>query len=226
MPQSLLSSYQKKNDRFDEMLAEDGCVRPSWQPFLAHLAAATPEQMRHRLDYVRRRILENGVTYNVYADPQGADRPWELDPLPLILSPGEWQELAGAVTQRARLLNAVLKDLYGPQTLITDGSLPAALVFGHNNFLWPCQGIRPPGDTYLHLYAADLARSPDGRWWVIADRTQAPIGCRLRARKPDHRRPRFFPSSSATCTSSISPRSSANFRTVSPIGPRVPTKRR
>ncbi len=176
MPQSLLSSYQKKNDRFDEMLAEDGCVRPSWQPFLAHLAAATPEQMRHRLDYVRRRILENGVTYNVYADPQGADRPWELDPLPLILSPGEWQELAGAVTQRARLLNAVLKDLYGPQTLITDGSLPAALVFGHNNFLWPCQGIRPPGDTYLHLYAADLARSPDGRWWVIADRTQAPSG--------------------------------------------------
>ena len=176
MPQSLLSSYQKKNDRFDEMLAEDGSVRPSWQPFLAHLAAATPEQMRHRLDYVRRRILENGVTYNVYADPQGADRPWELDPLPLILSPGEWQELASAVTQRARLLNAVLKDLYGPQTLINDGSLPAALVFGHNNFLWPCQGIRPPGDTYLHLYAADLARSPDGRWWVIADRTQAPSG--------------------------------------------------
>jgi uncharacterized circularly permuted ATP-grasp superfamily protein len=87
MPQSLLSSYLKKTDRFDEMLAEDGSVRPSWQPFVAHLDAATPEQMRHRLDYVRRRILENGVTYNVYADPKGADRPWELDPLPLILSP-------------------------------------------------------------------------------------------------------------------------------------------
>jgi uncharacterized circularly permuted ATP-grasp superfamily protein len=150
MPRSLLSSYQKKTDRFDEMLAEDGSVRPSWQPFVAHLDAATPEQMRHRLDYVRRRILENGVTYNVYADPKGADRPWELDPLPLILSPAEWQELASAVTQRARLLNAVLKDLYGPQDLLKDGSLPPALVFGHNNFLWPCQGsssLARPGCT-------------------------------------------------------------------------------
>jgi uncharacterized circularly permuted ATP-grasp superfamily protein/uncharacterized alpha-E superfamily protein len=158
------------------MLADDGSLRSSWQPFVAHLDAATPEQMRHRLDYVRRRILENGVTYNVYADPKGADRPWELDPLPLILSPAEWRQLAAAVTQRARLLNAVLKDLYGPQELLQDGSLPPALVFGHNNFLWPCQGIRPAGDTWLHLYAADLARSPDGRWWVIADRTQAPSG--------------------------------------------------
>ena len=132
--------------------------------------------MRHRIDYVRRRILENGVTYNVYADPKGADRPWEVDPLPLILSPTEWQELASAVSQRARLLNAVLGDLYGPQELLKDGTLPPALIYGHNNFLWPCRGIRPPGDTYLHLYAADLARSPDGRWWVIADRTQAPSG--------------------------------------------------
>ncbi|MCM8596573.1 circularly permuted type 2 ATP-grasp protein [Accumulibacter sp.] len=176
MSLTLLSSYPRKADRFDEMLAEDGGVRPSWQGFVAHLEAATTEQMRHRIDYARRRILENGVTYNVYADPKGADRPWELDPLPLILSADEWRQLASAVTQRARLLNAVLGDLYGSQRLLNDGSLPPALVFGHNNYLWPCQGIHPPGGTYLHLYAADLARSPDGQWWVIADRTQAPSG--------------------------------------------------
>ena len=176
MPPSLVSFYPRKTDRFDEMLADDGSVRPSWLSFVTQLDAATPEQMRHRLDYVRRRILENGVTYNVYADPKGADRPWELDPLPLILSPGEWQQVAAAVTQRARLLDAVLRDLYGPQSLLHDGSLPPALIFGHKNFLWPCRGLRPPGDIHLHFYAADLARSPDGRWWVIADRTQAPSG--------------------------------------------------
>ncbi|WP_301103334.1 circularly permuted type 2 ATP-grasp protein [Propionivibrio sp.] len=168
--------YQRKTDRFDEMIAANGEVRPSWQSFFDHLNAATPEQMRHRLSYVRQRILENGVTYNVYADPEGTDRPWELDPLPLILSAGEWHEISSAITQRARLLNAVLGDLYGAQTLIKDGTLPPALVYGHNGFLWPCQGITPPGDSWLHLYAADLARSPDGRWWVIADRTQAPSG--------------------------------------------------
>ncbi|MFB0935899.1 MAG: circularly permuted type 2 ATP-grasp protein [Propionivibrio sp.] len=176
MPRSLLANYPRKTDRFDEMLAENGQLRPSWRSFFDHLDSATPAQMRHQLDYVRRRILENGVTYNVYADPKGADRPWELDPLPMILAQAEWDEISLAVTQRARLLNALLGDLYGPQNLLKDGNLPPALVFGHNGFLWPCQGIRPPGDTWLHLYAADLARSPDGRWWVIADRTQAPSG--------------------------------------------------
>ena len=33
-----------------------------------------------------------------------------------------------------------------------------------------------PGDVYLHNYSADLARSPNGKWWVIADRTQTPSG--------------------------------------------------
>ena len=176
MPRSLLANYPRKTDRFDEMLAENGQLRPPWRSFLDHLGSATPAQMRHQLDYVRRRIQENGVTYNVYADPKGADRPWELDPLPMILAQSEWDDISRAVTQRARLLNALLGDLYGPQKLLKDGNLPPALVFGHNGFLWPCQGIRPPGDTWLHLYAADLARSPDGRWWVIADRTQSPSG--------------------------------------------------
>ncbi|WP_319239224.1 circularly permuted type 2 ATP-grasp protein [uncultured Propionivibrio sp.] len=176
MPRSLLANYPRQTDRFDEMLAENGQLRPSWKAFFDHLDSATPAQMRHQRDFVRRRILENGVTYNVYADPKGADRPWELDPLPLILSQKEWSGIASAVTQRARLFNALLGDLYGEQRLLRDGNLPAALVYGHNGFLWPCQGMRPPDDIWLHLYAADLARSPDGQWWVIADRTQAPSG--------------------------------------------------
>lgn len=176
MPRSLLTNYPRKTDRFDEMLDGDGRLRSSWQIFFRHLDNATPAQMRHQLDYVRHRILENGVTYNVYADPKGADRPWELDPLPMILAHDEWSAISAAVIQRARLLNALLGDLYGEQRLLRDGSIPPALVYGHNGFLWPCQGIRPPGGIWLHLYAADLARSPDGRWWVIADRTQSPSG--------------------------------------------------
>ena len=96
MPRSLTSTYPKKSDRFDEMIAGNGQLRPAWQSFYDHLNAASPEQMRHRLNFVRRRIQENGITYNVYADPNGADRPWELDPLPLILSAGEWQDISKA----------------------------------------------------------------------------------------------------------------------------------
>ena len=74
------------------------------------------------------------------------------------------------------LLDALLADLYGPQRLIAEGLVPPELPFGHPNFLWPCHGVVPRGGTWLHVYAADLARAPDGRWWVLADRTQAPSG--------------------------------------------------
>ncbi|MGE5945205.1 MAG: circularly permuted type 2 ATP-grasp protein, partial [Betaproteobacteria bacterium] len=176
MARTLLAIYPQSARRYDEMLTTDGEVRPHWRQFFQHLDQVSPEEMHQRLDFVDRRIQENGVTYNVYADPNGADRPWALDPLPLIIAPDEWAEVSAAVAQRARLFNAMLADLYGEQRLLADGLLPPALVYGQHGYLWPCRGVHPPGGVWLHHYAVDLARSPDGRWWVIADRTQAPSG--------------------------------------------------
>lgn len=172
----LLAHYRRSDAVYHELLDAEGAVRPHWRALLDHLRRCTPEQLRQRQALLARQIQENGVTYNVYADPDGADRPWELDLLPNIIPAEEWQQLAAGVAQRATLLNAVLADIYGPQRLIADGLLPAELVFGHNNFLWACQGLQPPGGTWLHLYAVDLARAADGSWWVTADRTQAPSG--------------------------------------------------
>ena len=76
----------------------------------------------------------------------------------------------------ARLLNAVLADLYGEGRLLAEGLLPPAIIHGHHNYLWQCRGLEPAGGAFLNLYGCDLARSPDGRWWVIADRTQGPSG--------------------------------------------------
>ena len=176
MSRTLLAIYAQSPRRYDEMLAAQGAVRPHWKKFLGHLDAVAPEEMRRRLDFAEQRIQENGVTYNVYADPNGADRPWALDPLPLIIPPEEWAEVSAAVAQRATLLNAMLADLYSDQTLLSEGLLPPALVYGQHGYLWPCRGVKPPGGIWLHNYAVDLARSPNGRWWVIADRTQAPSG--------------------------------------------------
>jgi len=173
---SLLAAYERDPRHFHEMIDAHGAIRPQWRRLLADLEASTPLQMRHRLDFIARQIREDGITYNVYADAKGADRPWELDLLPNILAAAEWSTLAAAIAQRASLLNDVLADLYGPQRLLHEGLLPADLVYGHTNFLWPCLGLHPPGGTFLHVYAADLARAPDGSWWVVADRTQAPSG--------------------------------------------------
>jgi uncharacterized circularly permuted ATP-grasp superfamily protein/uncharacterized alpha-E superfamily protein len=163
--------------RYDELTDSTGGMRAHWRPLIDRLRAdETPDAVRRSLELTRRLIVENGVTYNVYADPQGADRPWALDPLPFVLPAAEWQAIEAGVAQRAKMLNALLADLYGPQRLLAEGHLPAELPFGHPNYLWPCHGIRPLDGQWLNVYAADLARAPDGRWWLLADRTQAPSG--------------------------------------------------
>jgi len=163
--------------RYDELTDSQGAMRAHWRPLIDRLRADdSPDAVRRSLELTRRLVVENGVTYNVYADPQGTDRPWALDPLPFVLPAAEWRQIEKGVSQRARLLNALLSDLYGQQRLLAEGHIPAELPFGHPNYLWPCHDLRPVDGTWMHVYAADLARGPDGRWWLLADRTQAPSG--------------------------------------------------
>jgi uncharacterized circularly permuted ATP-grasp superfamily protein/uncharacterized alpha-E superfamily protein len=176
MRETRLETYSSDSRRYDELLDRSGVVRAHWRPLVDRLALDGAESVRRGAELARRLIVENGVTYNVYADPQGRDRPWVLDPLPLLLTAAEWREIELGVTQRARLLDGLLADLYGPQRLLADGLVPPELPFGHPNFLWPCHGLLPKGENWLHIYAVDISRSADGRWWALADRTQTPSG--------------------------------------------------
>src|SRR5262249_34944588 len=133
-------------------------------------------ELKTRRDAGSRLVQEHGITYNVYADPQGLERPWQLDPIPFLIAADEWRTLENALIQRAILLNRILADCYGEQKLVRSGLLPPALVFAQPYFLRACHGIRPARDTFLHVYGADVARAPDGRGWVISDRTQIPTG--------------------------------------------------
>lgn len=172
----LIADYPPDPGRYDELFAGPDTPRAHWLRMFEELADASPAALASRLALVERDVRDSGVTYNVYADPQGQDRPWDLDVLPLILPGEEWRAIVDGITQRARLLNAVLADLYGPASLLADGALPARLVLAHSGYLRPACGSQPPGGVFLHSYAADLARSADGRWWVLGDRTQAPSG--------------------------------------------------
>ncbi len=169
-------SYLTSADSFDEMVSTDGVFRPQWKDFVSQIEALGLTELRQRWEEAKLLIRENGVTYNVYGDPRGMDRPWELDPIPLLLEAGEASRIEAGLTQRARLLDLVLSDLYGPQRLLSAGLLPPPLVYGHPGFLHPCHGLKVPGNRYLHLYAADVGRGPDGAFRVLADRTQAPSG--------------------------------------------------
>ncbi len=163
-------------DHYHELLDETGQPRAHWQPFIQSLLTLSPEQLRKRMESVQRQVQDNGVTYNVYADTHGLQRPWDLDVLPLMLPQDEWQHIAGAVAQRATLLNQILLDIYGGQQLLKTGQLPPALVYGHDGFLRDCVGMAHYDNIALHSYAVDIARAPNGQWWVVSDRTQAPTG--------------------------------------------------
>ncbi len=172
----LFDTYTVADWTYDEVFTTTGERRSHWDCVIPFLEALGSSGLTRSWEQARRMIHDNGVTFNVYGDPQGMDRPWELDAIPWVLPETEWEALEAAVVQRARLLNAILSDVYGQQTLLEQGVLPPELVFAHPGFLRPCHGLPVLDNCYLHFYAVDLGRAPDGRWWVLADRAQSPAG--------------------------------------------------
>ncbi|AMV72744.1 hypothetical protein DBW_2407 [Desulfuromonas sp. DDH964] len=168
--------YATRLGTYDEMQATAGAVLPHWGQLLKSLAAFGGQGLARRRQEAERLLRENGVTYNVYNDPEGNLRPWQLDPIPLLLGSEEWLRLERGLQQRAELLDRVLADLYGEQALIRDGLLPLELVHCHAGFQRSCVGVPVMGGRHLVLYAANLARGPEGRMWVLDDRSQAPSG--------------------------------------------------
>ncbi|HLW90897.1 MAG TPA: circularly permuted type 2 ATP-grasp protein [Roseiarcus sp.] len=158
----------------DEFIAADGERRPHWLRLLNALAALPPEEFEHRFAAADRRIRDLGVSYRVHGE--AAERDWPLGRIPLLLPESEWREIARGVEQRAELLERLLADVYGEGRLVSEGVLPAAAIAGSKDYLPQMRGVKPPGGRWLRLYAAELGRGPDGRWWVLGDRTQAPSG--------------------------------------------------
>jgi uncharacterized circularly permuted ATP-grasp superfamily protein/uncharacterized alpha-E superfamily protein len=168
--------YAPIDGYWDEAVLPSGFPRRHWRQLAVAIRRMGFRQFNRYWQSGVQLLREASVSNNVANDPWRNERPLPLDPIPLLIAEDEWTHIERAVIQRAALLNAMLFDLYGKQRLMYEQHLPPALVFGNPQFLRPCFGITPPEGVYLHTYAADLARSPDGFWWVIADRTQAPAG--------------------------------------------------
>lgn len=174
---SIADGYAPPSSHWDELLPGSGDgPSPTWQPVLRILDEIGGENLARREELARRIVEEHGVTYNVYSDPRGPHRLLELDPIPFVVGPADWARIEEGIAQRGRLLELVLADLYGPQSLLTSGALPAELAFGHASYLRAARRLAPAGGRWLTTFAADLSRGPDGQWWVMGDNTQAPSG--------------------------------------------------
>jgi uncharacterized circularly permuted ATP-grasp superfamily protein len=172
---SLLRVLPVRDGHWDELLDSSGSLREPWRQFFELLGDDGIAGLEHNTASVAQQIRDNDISYNVYAD-KGEPRPWALDLLPLLIGEAEWAEIEQGVIQRAQLLNAVVADVYGPQTLLQRGQLPPALVFGHPGYLRSVRGFTPPGGQYLQVVAVDLARAANGNWTVMSHRTEAPSG--------------------------------------------------
>jgi uncharacterized circularly permuted ATP-grasp superfamily protein/uncharacterized alpha-E superfamily protein len=163
---------------WDELRAADSRLHAPWQRFAQCLSSPgdLAADLDRRVGQLTQQLRQDGVTHNVFSDEGVASRAWSLELLPLIIQPAEWAGIEAGVVQRAAVLEAALADLYGPQQLLHEGLLPPALLLRHPGFLRPMVGVQPPGGLRLHIVAFDLARGPDGRWWLVAQRTQGPSG--------------------------------------------------
>jgi uncharacterized circularly permuted ATP-grasp superfamily protein/uncharacterized alpha-E superfamily protein len=155
----------------DEFIGGDGQPRASWRKFFELLDADDSERS---LSVADRRMRDIGISYRVHGESR--ERAWSMSRLPLLIEEDDWKEIVAGLTQRASVIEALLADVYGAGRLVAEGILPAAVVAGNREYLRPLVGLKPPGGRWMHLYAADIGRGPDGRWWVLGDRAQAPSG--------------------------------------------------
>ncbi len=166
-------------------------LTPAWESFLSAAAAQGPQALDKKQADLAQQIHKNGVTYNVYAPTASesastfaqvsgqthpGSRPWSLDLFPMLINSEEWQTIETGVLQRAKLLEGIMADVYGPQNLLKNALLPAALTQGHRGYLRSMHGASLAGGRHLHIVAFDIARSPSNQWWLVAQRTQAPSG--------------------------------------------------
>ena len=172
----LLDGYHPREGMSDEMMRGDGTLREAWQPFIDFLSGRTREDLAQRFARGDQYLRDAGVFFRQYTTTGSTERDWPLSHIPVVIGAGEWARLSEGIVQRAELLERVMADLYGPGKLVSDGLLPPELVARNPEWLRPIVGIQPRSGHFLHFLAFELGRSPDGSWFVLGDRTQAPSG--------------------------------------------------
>ena len=173
----VLPNTTQQTPGYDEAFDPDGKPRDHWAAFMAQYQLLSGAGLQDRLNRARQLTADAGLSLGYHSGSR--DQPhWLFDVMPLIITGPEWRQLEAAIQQRARVLDHLLADLYGPQETLRRGLFPPYLVYGNPNYLRPLRHVDEPVKQrrQLSVYAVDLVRRPDGQWTIVADRTQVPTG--------------------------------------------------
>jgi uncharacterized circularly permuted ATP-grasp superfamily protein/uncharacterized alpha-E superfamily protein len=141
-------------------------------PPFPSLPSAQIRPLRNRL---RQSIRDAGLTDLSPSPDESRDAFWELEPTPLIIPPEEWRQLEDGLRQRARLANAFLCDLYGPQEAMQAKIVPPEHALADPYYRRPCLGLSPDRLDPASLIRFDLVKTRAG-WHVTDTHTNAPVG--------------------------------------------------
>ncbi len=174
--QKLFANYAPPAGVYDEAMVGVGQPRPEWNAAIAHIESMGEADLRKRWQQAQAHIQRDGITFNPHDKDGLVSRPWTLDAIPMVLSDVEWTALTERLSQRARVLEALLADLFGEQVLLKEKILPPSVLFGHPAWYPAYQNLYSGDQRYLTYCVTDLARAPDGVWWATGDRTRSPFG--------------------------------------------------
>jgi glutamate---cysteine ligase / carboxylate-amine ligase len=158
---------------YDEALRWDRRPRATHAGLLSGLCQREPMMLAEHLGHLERLQISAGAVFR----PTGSDLPLALplDLIPRVLAGEEWSKLQGGTAQRARALDAFVRDIYGDRAIVRDGIIPESVVRDSPGYV-PASSTAWPGARRTHVCGFDLVRDAEGRWRVLEDNVRVPSG--------------------------------------------------
>lgn len=173
---TLLQHYTAHPQAYDEAFTQPGQTRAPYRTLMEKLAEFSSDELTFRQRASDATFLSQGITFTVYGDTQGTERPFPFDLLPRILTGKEWAHLEAGLTQRVQALNLFLYDVYHDGKVFRDGIVPYDLIASCKHYRREMRGVSVPQNAYVSICGTDLIRLPDGQFAVLEDNLRVPSG--------------------------------------------------
>ncbi len=161
---------------FDEMTGADGVLRAPYRIIHDWLETSPPELLEARRAQAEHMFRRIGITFAVYGEKEAAERLIPFDLIPRILSQSEWTRLEAGLKQRVTALNMFIADVYGAQSVIRAGVVPADIILRNACYRPEMAGFRAPHDIWVHIAGIDIVRVDDKDFYVLEDNARTPSG--------------------------------------------------
>jgi glutamate---cysteine ligase / carboxylate-amine ligase len=179
---TLLFGYQPDSDpvvlgagvdvSYDEAVDVDGRPRQHYRTVLDTIAGLGAAELRLREGHIEQEQRAESITFRVTG--QSRAQLFPVDLVPRIVAADEWAELSVGLAQRARALDAFLRDIYSEQAIVADGIIGVQALDRAPGFR---STGRLAGNTVrAHVSGTDLVCDRAGRWMVLEDNLRVPSG--------------------------------------------------